>query len=249
MTTELKWGYVDNSTVDQHAIASMLNTIISLTPESDLYGTGACRAVIVTQSGRLRNSDYTGRLPLTIDIAKKVGRYMGGLDGAWKPNYAFDQSPNNQIDDFYDIDNTWHPKEHYDKLWDVGVIWAQNYNRQKQFYPAFQTIYKDDTSVLNSLPTIIACCQINKFMYRAWSNITGGQYTEAQIIDRNNRYINEQIDGKFGKRFEIVPNTYITDKDRQLGYAYHCDVQIKSGNMVTVGQYSISAARRDTPAN
>lgn len=243
MAVELKWGYVDNDNVDQLAIASMLNTVISLTPESDLYGTEACRAIIVTQSGRLRNSQYKGRLPLTIDIAKKVGRYMGGQDGIWKQHLAFDQSPNNQIGDFYDIDQKWQPSAQYTKMYDVGVIWAQSYNTKTMFYPAFQTIYKDSTSVLNSLPTIIACCQLNKFMFRAHANLTGGQYTESQIMDRNNRYINEQVEGKFHKRFDITPNTYITEKDRQLGYSYHCDVTIKAGNMVTVGQFSINADR------
>lgn len=246
MATELKWGYVNNDNVDQLAIASMLNTVISLTPESDLYGTEACRAIIVTQSGRLRNSNYNGRLPLTIDIAKKVGRYMGGADGNWKQTYAFDQSPNNQIDDFYDVDQKWQTTENYDKLYDVGVIWAQSYNTKKMFYPMFQTIYNDSTSVLNSLPTIIACCQINKFLFRAYTNITGGQYTEKQIIERNNRFVSQQAEGKFHNRYEITPNTYITERDNVLGYSYHCDVTIKAGMMVTVGQFTINADRLST---
>lgn len=246
MATELKWGYVDNDNVDQLAIAGMLNTVISLTPESDLYGTEACRAIIVTQSGRLRGSNYKGRLPLTVDIAKKVGRYMGGLDGVWKQMYAFDQSPNNQITDFYDIDKRWQTTEQYEKMYDVGVVWAQSYNTRMMFYPMFQTVYKDSTSVLNSLPTIIACCQINKFMFRAHTNITGGQYTEAQVIERNNRYITQQAEGKFHNRYEITPETYITGHDRVLGYAYHSDVTIKAGMMVTVGQFTVTASRIPT---
>lgn len=246
MATELKWGYVDNDNVDQLAIASMLNTIISLTPESDLYGTEACRAIIVIQSGRLRNSTYKGRLPLTVDIAKKVGKYMGGQDGNWKQSAAFDQSPNNQIDDFVDIDMKWQPSEQYNKLYDVGVVWAQSYNTKKMFYPMFQTVYKDSTSVLNSLPTIIACCQLNKFLFRSHTNITGGQYTEQQIIERNNRFITQQAEGKFHGRYDISPNTYFTARDRELGYAYHCDVTIKAGMMVTVGQYTVTAERLST---
>lgn len=243
MSTELKWGYVDNGKVDHTAIASMLDSIITLTPESDLYGTGTCRALIVTQSGRLRNSNYNGRLPLTIDIAKKVAKYTGGLNGVWKQEYAFDQSPNNQIEDFYDVDNAWQPPSVRDRLWQVGVIWAENYSRNRLFYPAFQTIYKDDSSILNSFPTIIACCQLNKFMYRAWTNISGGVYTNQQIIERSNRSINEQTDGRFHNRFVITPKTYFTKADEQRGYSYHCDVTIQSGNMVTVGQYTINAER------
>ena len=247
---ERAWGFVDPDTIDEFSAITSLDRLISLTPESTLFNTPALRAVIVPQHGELIDSVYDGRLPLSIDVAEKIAMYAGARNGKWKSDKAFDDHPNNMITRFRDVNNTYLSESTYDQYWEVGVIWAQTANRTQAFYPAFSTVYKDDTSILRGLPFIMATCQIWKYAVRSWMRVTGNQkLTKEQLIDRSNRSIAEDCDGKFDKRFDITPKTYYTPADNQRGYSWTCDIEVKGNVMPTVGTYSLIVQRRDSDSD
>lgn len=239
------WGYVDSNTVDEMSAITVLDASISLYPESTLFATPACRAVIVPQHGTMVGSDYRGRLPLSIDVATKIAMYTGSRTGVWNSERAFDATPNNHVTKFRDINDTYMSDSMYDRYWSVGVIWAQNVNRTTAFYPAFSTVYADDTSVLRGLPFIMAICQTWKYAHRSWVINTGNQkLTKEQIVSRSNDSIANDIAGKFDQRFAINVDTYFTPADTQRGYSWSCDITIGGDVMPTVGQYSIIVERR-----
>lgn len=243
---ERGWGYIDPETISEVSAITVLDQVVSLTSESALFQTPACRAVIVAQHGELINSEYNGRLPLTIDVAYKIARYTGARTGVWNSERAFDSSPNNHITLFRDINDTYMPDNVYDQLWSTGVIWARNVNRTTSFYPAFSTVYKDDTSVLRSMAFIIAICQVWKYAVFSWQQFTGNQkLTKPQIIARSNEYLNNAVAGKFDQRFDFDINTRFTEADIARGYSWTCDIGMKGNLMPTVGTYSIKVARRD----
>ncbi len=246
---ERGWGYVDWQQVDELSAITTLDRAISLTPDSELFQTPACRAVIVPQHGYLIDSGYTGRLPLTIDVATKVAKYAGARTGVWKSEAAFDATPNNQITRFRDINDTYMSETMYDQYWDIGVIWAQNVNRTTAFYPTFGTVYSDDTSVLRSMVYIMAVCQIWKYAVFGWQAVVGNQkLTKEQLISRSNEVIIDNISGKFDDRFDIGVDTFLTKADEVRGYSWSCNITVKSNVMPTVGTYTIYAERRDGTA-
>lgn len=243
---ENTWQYMPQNTLGEEiAIGAMLSTKAQLYPESELYGTSTCRAVIVGQSGKLADGTWAGWLPLTIDLASKVARYMGAADTYWKPAYAFDRSPVNQVTMFTKVNNTYRSINNANRSWDANIIYVQNYSRERLYYPAFQTVYHDDTSVLNSFITMAACCYLERVAQSTWRDITGGEWTREQVIERSNRLITQRTESRFDGRYIITPNTYHTKADEQRGYSYSADILIQAPSMVTVGQFTIIADRID----
>lgn len=241
------WQLLPQNTLSQEiAIGAMLAGSAQLLPESELYGTSACRCLIVGQSGKLADGTWAGWLPLTIDLAEKVARYMGAADGYWKQAYRFDESPGNQVTSFVKVNNTYRNVGNANRSWDANIIYVQNYSRDRLYYPALQTVYEDDTSVLNSFLTMAACCNLERVAQSTWRDITGGEYTQQQVIERSNRLITERTEGRYDGRYLITPNTYYSQADVQRGYSYNADITIQAPNMVTVGQFTIIADRLDT---
>lgn len=235
-----------NTVSFENSIAVALRTEASLYPESFIDGTATCRAVIIGHGGKLINSEYRGFLPLTLDFADKVSKYMGASNGRWESTQSFDESPLNQVRIFKDVNNAWKSESNYIKDWDAGLVWVQNYDRQSLFYPAVQTVYPDDTSVLNSFMVMAACVELEHVCQRSWRDLTGGtKLTRAQFIDRSNKLIEDRTKDRFDGRFVIVPETFFTEADDARGYSWGTRVHIYANNMRTVGTYTVVAHRME----
>lgn len=230
----------------ENSLAIALRTRAQNFPESDYYGTAVMRAMIVGRSGKLLQSQYTKRLPLTMEVARKAAAYMGASNGIWKPGFAFDVSPANRVDMFTDINVTFTPAKVRNKDWDVGLNWVQSHTRRGYFFPAFKTVYDNDTSVLNSFFTAMACVELEKVGERAWREFTGrSNLTNAQLIERVNDFVVKNTQGRFDGRFVIVPETYFTDADIARGYSWSLRIKIYAPNMKTVMTLSLEARRLD----
>ena len=229
---------------EEHSIAIALRTRLQMYPESDYFGTPVMRAMIVGRCGRLRNSQYTKYLPLSLEIAIKSARYMGAGNGSWKTGYAFDGAPGHVIDYMYDISIVWVPAMIRNRNWDVGLNWVQQYDRRQFFFPAFKTIYSDDTSVLNSYFTAIAICYLNKVGHATWREFSGvSNLTNAQLIERVNTFVTIRCANRFDGRFVIKPDAFMTDMDLLRGYSWTLPIKIYSPNMKTVMTSYVQAYR------
>lgn len=223
----------------------ILNEAVTQYPESALYGTGTCRAMIVGRCGKLLNSTYKGIMPLTIDVADKVSRYMGRGDGKWNSAYPMDENPNNIVSMFRDINITWRTDNAYDTDWSNGMVWVEDYDTERQWYPAFQTVYKDDTSVLNSFLTVVACAYVWKLVIKSWQNSSGNsRLTPAQFVQKNNKFLNDAVKGIFDKRFVVAVNTYQTPDDSARGFSYKSSVRVYANPMILVGDFTVVADRQ-----
>lgn len=246
------WDYQpQNTEAIEQSIAVQLQTIGQLYPESEVYGTPACRAVVFGQSGKLSNSPWKETSSLIVDFAAKIAAYMGAGDGRWKADKSPDAGANNQVSMFNT--NTVNLKfkrlDDKNKSWDAGLIYAQNYDRASLFYPAFQTIYPDDTSVLNSYFTAAACARIEREVQNVWRDLSGKELTPAQFIERSNNLVSQKLDGAFHGRYVIRPNTKLTGGDLQRGFSWTCDVELYAPNARTVATFTIIARRiEDLPA-
>ncbi|EKD89712.1 MAG: Tail sheath [uncultured bacterium] len=229
---------------DQYSVGVALKTMIELYPESATFGTPVMRGMIVGGSGTLINSLYNSRVPLTYEIAYKAARYMGAKNGAWKNGFAFDRAPNSLVRNIKDIDVTWVPASTRNTLWGVGLNFVLNYKIRTQFFPALQTVYENDTSVLNSFFTAVAIAYLNKVSHAAWREFTGSiSLTNAQLEEQVNNFVANIVKDKFDSKFIIVPNATVTELDNLRGFSWTLPISIYANNMKTVMQTFVEAYR------
>ena len=232
------------SASEEHSLAIALRTRLQMYPESDYYGTPVMRGMIIGRSGKLRNSQFTKRVPLTAEVAIKSARYMGAGDGRWKNGKHFDGAPGSIVDYVYDVSISFTPASARNKDWDVGLNWVQSYDRRSLFFPALKTVYYDDTSVLNSYFTALAIGQLNKVAHKAWREFSGVSHlTNAQLVQRVNEFVVANTQGRFDDRFVIVPEAYFSEMDTLRGYSWTLPIKIYSPNMLTVMTTMVQAYR------
>lgn len=247
--TFLVWGTHDVlgpalTAAQESSLALSLKTTAQLYPESEVFGTPVVRAMIVGRSGIYIGSQYTKRLPITIEVAIKSAKYMGAGNGIWNSVYNFDQAPNSQIEFFSNINVTFTPATQRNTDWANGLNWVQSYTRKGYFIPALKTVYDDDTSVLNSYFTALICCELEKIGERSWREYSGeSKLTDQQLIAGVNSFITNAVLGRFDNRVVIQPQTTITGADAQRGYSWTTVIQVYANNMRTVATISIDTNR------
>lgn len=228
----------------ESSLAIALRTRAQSYPESDYFGTHVTRCMVVGRSGRLVNSQYTKRVPLTFEIADKAAEYMGAGNGRWKPGKAFGSAPRNEVTLLTDINETFTPYSVRNKDWSNGLVWCESFKLRSAFIPALKTVYDDDTSVLNSFFTMMACVELQKVGHRAWRQFTGtDNMTDEEFAKAVDKFIVANTQGRFDDRFVIVPKTYYTENDKANGYSWHTKITIYAGNMKTVATISLEARR------
>lgn len=229
---------------EEQSVAIALRSHLQAFPESDYFGTPVMRGLVMGRSGILIDSQYTGRLPLTLEIAKKAAAYMGASNGKWKNGKNFDGYPGHLVSSFRDINITFTPATVRNQDWANGLNWVQSYDLNSHFIPALKTVYSDDTSVLNSFITVMAICEINKVQDRAWRYFSGvSGLSQGQLIDKVNAFINKNTLGRFDNRFVIIPDTMFTADDTERGYSWTSNVKIYAPNMETVMTTMVQAFR------
>lgn len=232
-------------TSDQESsLALALKTRLQVFPESDYFGTHVVRGVVVSRTGKLLSSQYTDRLPLTIELLSKVCNYMGSSDGIWKSVYSFDSDPLNQVTMFSDINAIYTPAAVRNKDWKNGLMWPESYDIRSTYFPAFRTVYDDDTSVLNNIFTMMGCVELQKVGDRVRRKFSGNtEITKTQLIERVTRETIDQTKGRFDGRFIIIPEAFYTTADDARGYSYNLRIKIGANNAPTVMTLSIEANR------
>lgn len=234
-----------NTPAEESSIAISLRTAARNYPESEIFGTSVCRALIVGHAGKLIGSKYKGHLPLVLELAEKFANYMGAGNGVWRTGANPTAPGNNRVTRFSDVNATFKSASVRNKDWDNGLIWVQSYDRRDLFFPALQTVYADDSSVLNSAIHMFACIELEKVAQRTWRDLTGiDDLTEDQFIERSNSLIAADVEGRFDGRYVIVPETFYTAKDTQRGYSWSTKIHLYADNMKSVGTYTIVAHRK-----
>jgi hypothetical protein len=229
---------------DQYSVAIALKTMMELYPESATFGTPVMRGMIVGGSGYLINSLYIKRVPVSYEVVYKAARYMGAKNGAWKNGFCFDRAPLSVLTQLHKIDVTWIPTSTRNILWSVGLNFVLNYEIRRQFFPALQTVYENDTSVLNSFFTAVAISYLNKVEHAAWREFSGSiSLSNAQLEEQVNNFIANMVKDKFDAKFVIVPDAHVTELDAIRGFSWTTNVKIYAENMRTVMTAMVSAYR------
>lgn len=236
-----------NGIAQESSMAVSLQTQASLHPESEYYGTPVMRAVIVGHSGHLINSKYRKLVPMTVDLADKLAAYAGNGRGILLPGAAPDVNPNNIVTLLKDVNCTFKTATVRNTDWANGLVWVESYDQDDAlFYPGMQTAYNDDTSILNSVPTMMICGELEKVCVRVWARLTGrSDLTNEQFAQRSDELIRELTERRFDNRVVIEPETYYTTLDEARGYSWSCRIKLYGNNMKTVGSFTIEAHRQE----
>lgn len=216
------------STQELISLAAYYRTIYSLNQESHEFGTPYTRGILMLQDG-LNRKYGNKRVSLVLDMAKKISEYCGSSSGKWNSAKAPDEEVNNTLDGWYDVVGSYIPPVPKELAWDAGVIYAQNKNIKQMHYPAFQTLYPHDTSVLNNLFTMMAACHIQYVHHRAWQRVTGNsKHTPEELADKVDLFINTELRGVFDGRFIIEVETKQNPDDKLNGFSWTTETTIYS---------------------
>jgi hypothetical protein len=181
----------------QLSIGMTLRAVVGLYPESTYFNTPVTRGVIVVGSGSLdrfiNTSDKKScfkRIPATYEIALKSARYMGAANGALRNGFMFDKQPLSIIEELKDLDVTWLPASTRNNFWSYGLNFILKNSTRSYFLPAIKTVYKDDTSILNSYFTAMVLAYVNKIAHAAWRQFSGTvSFTNAQLEEKINEFV------------------------------------------------------------
>lgn len=229
---------------DARAIAVALKTRLKLTPESTYFGTSVMRGILVAGAGNMPDNSTKDFIPETYSILIKSSKMMGAGNGKWKAVELFDKAPKSVITELVNIQPRFIPSGIKPTLWNDGIVWAQPYDMTQYHFPAIQTVYEDDTSVLNSWFTVAAICTLQKVADWAWRNFTGSvDLTKAEFAQAVVDFVNLNIKDRFADMFVIIPEVVFTNADDQRGYSYNLVISIYANNMKTVQVTTIEARR------
>lgn len=233
-----------NTPEEDSSIGATLRNALALIPESEFYNTGACRAVVMKHAGTYLDSEYNGILPFTIDFAVKVATYMGSE--RMRTGFAPDNSFYRVVTRFVEHNAKFRHVKPRNTDWQAGISSAEPFDHRGQvFFPGIQTVYHDNTSVLNSFFPMAICCHLNRIGELAWRMFTGdSRMTAGEYAVNVDRFIEGQIKDKYDGRADITPRSYYTPADTQRGYSWHTDIEGLFDGMKTVEVLTVVAGRR-----
>jgi hypothetical protein len=131
-------------------------------PESVVHGTEALRCIIVSGAGRRNDFKTMKPISFNLKVADDFANYMGASNGIWNSVASPDEPENNGIRGYTRTNARSKTDPVVDNFWDNGIIYAQYRDRSELFIPAYQTVYPEDTSVLNSAMNMIIAVDVIK---------------------------------------------------------------------------------------
>lgn len=209
------FGDDEMTAAEEASLGAALRVRAQMYPESEYFGTGVQRAVVMAQSMRIRNSLWSERVPLTYELAMKRARCMGASDGKWKASALYDRAPLNILEEAVDISLPWIPDTARNRFWELGMNYAIAYDQDVHMFPMVRTVFDSDNSALNGDLGMQMLCYLNKLTYKVWREFTGTQtLTNAQLIKQVNAYAASLVEGNiFAKIFSIRPMAEMSPMD------------------------------------
>lgn len=237
-----------NDAATEYSMGSALYSSARLIPESVQYGTPACRAAIFSQVGKVTAADHVKKpvYPLIMDVITKRSAYMGAADGEMKSGLGYDSGSNRNVSGFgvKSITNTWKNETAYFADWLSGINSVRMIDRQTAFWPAMQTVYSNDTSVLNSDINMHICCDIIRQQHRQWAIMSWNEkLTEQEFLDQSRQTLVDLLTNRYDERITTEVRSYKTAADTARGYSYTTDVNVYMNNAQTVNMLNITARR------
>lgn len=239
------WSRGQNDMQTENSMKIALAAFARAYPESQRYGTPCCRATIVGHSFLLNNSEYSEYVPLTYSLARMTAQYAGAGISKFNSSYRFDRGELAVITEGYDLNLTYKTPAAYSSDWETGLINARSFDTYRYFFPALNTVYSNDRSVLHGYLVAVIIGDLERIAATVWRETTGSSsMTQAELVKMVNEKIIEKTEGKYDGVVDIVPNAYFTAQDLSNGYSITVDIHLYGEVIKTVHKYTIVAHRR-----
>lgn len=233
---------------DENVRGELLQQRITLTPESEYYGTKAFRAMIFGQAGKLLQAGYPYFVSPSIQYAAMCARFMGAANGKWNKTANPNVGENKKIFMFKSLTNTYADEVNRDKAWGACINKARDFDTSSYFWEALTTVYEDKTSVLINPNMAWAANTLYKVCHKVWQKFVGDDTrTPDQLVKDSDNEIDSEVSsrGIFADIVQVVPVTEITPDDSVRGFTWHTTVRMGGNNMRLVGVYTIEANRME----
>lgn len=234
-----------NTPSEDSSVCIALRSYYRSIPESDWYGTAACRAVVMANAGRYIPSNYRGNLPFTIGFSSRIASYMGSSDGYMKPRYRFDRAPGNVISDYRLHNAVTRPEPSRNTDWKNGMVFAQSFDTRQVFWAGMQTIYDDETSIFNTFFNVAIGCNLTRVGEQAWRNfVNDAQMSDELYVAEVDRWITEKTVGRYDGRVDVTPRSDYSRLDKTRGYSWTTEIEMAGQSSKTVATLTITGTRR-----
>lgn len=211
-----------------------------LSPESTLYGTPACRFNIWGSQGEWVESNYDRPVSTVIDIIYKRARYLGAAQGIPQSRLDYTARENNAIVRVKNVTHSYKSFSISDTYWGLGVNYVMARDMSTLFWPAYQTGYEEDRSVLNSELSVAFCIDVYRRCIYHWSINTGADgMTDAQFIQRSNDDFADVVRGRYDGKLTVTGVT----TSPEVG-EWQMEVAIAGNTQRTVGTYHLAVTQR-----
>lgn len=241
-------GMIDAT--EEYERAVVLRAFAQLHPESVHYGTGVSRVAIVGRSGELIDHAYEKRVSGVYAWAMKSADFMGAGNRIWRQEKRPGGYPNSLVTELTNINVTWTPVDQRIKDWDTGLNWIQAFDQNSFHFPAYKSVYGDDTSVLTSWFANMAVVEINKVCQNVHRRTTGTDHlTNAQLAERVDNEIARQLKSVFGSAYRLEVETIFTDEDIDRNFSWTTYVRLGVPGQKTVMTAAVQAYRKEDLEN
>ena len=223
------------------SMATAVRSACLLTPESELYGTPACRGEIFGQSGYLNDTNVKAIVPATLWIMQKRAQYH---------NTTFIKntvkgSPNNNVTIFRKWNWTPFAKDQRQLNWDNGINYFQYADMQTLFYPDIRTIYTEETSMLSETTYTDAIVYLMYMIDKTWAEHSGRTIPSNQLYDLVTKAIEGKAYAAFGNLFTVTATMYQTEAEALAGFIHHIQVVMTGYSPTRVWEADIIVRREN----
>lgn len=253
--------YLTTHTVDETSLTSSeesslglyLLTKILTYPESVMHNTPCCRGQIFARDGEYLDSNFPHRLPLLFERMKHNCETMGASSGIWDETKVADIYPENVIKSFTNLNINWIPPRQQNLYWKRGIIYPLDYDMVDRQMGPNQTVYPDDTSVLNGYNATKGATALWMIGHRLWREFRGSERMPNRLVFAQR--IEARFDAlvvetrKFGEMFLIDREVVFTEADVQRGYSWTLIIRLGAGTLRTVQDFALESYRYETLAS
>lgn len=166
--------YLRTKTQDEiYSTATLLNTRISMIPESDIYQSHACRSSINLWDARYIDEVTWGRFSLNIDLMYAFALAGGGADGRMFPSLMPDHEGNRILRIAHDPQVEFEADDPAANNLINGNITVTPITESQFCRPALPTVYDNINSVLKDLTNVWKCVCVEKILQDVWITVSG----------------------------------------------------------------------------
>lgn len=166
--------YLRTKTQDElYSTATMLNTRLSMIPESDIYKSHACRAAINLWDARYIDEPTWGRFSLNIDLMYAFALAGGGEDGRMYAAQMPDHEGNRILRIAHDPLVQFEADNPAANNLINGNISVTPITESQYCRPALPTVYDNINSVLKDLTNVWKCVCVEKILQDQWIQVSG----------------------------------------------------------------------------